>query len=79
MLAICRGVQLVNVARGGTLHRHLPDHAVGRDHQVELTSGSTLAGLYGSATNVNSLHHQSVCRLGRDALIASIEQHARQR
>lgn len=66
VLAICRGAQLVNVGRGGTLHRHLPDHAVGRDHPVDLTPGSALARLHGPTTIVNSLHHQSVDRLGRD-------------
>lgn len=74
VLGICRGIQLVNVALGGTLMQHLPD-AVGDHtrvemwnagaHDVELVPGSRLAGLYGRhRLTVNSLHHQAVDRPG---------------
>jgi putative glutamine amidotransferase len=57
VLAICRGLQVVNVALGGTLHQHLPD-LVGHDghspdpggygtHKVSIAPGSRLAGLLG--------------------------------
>jgi putative glutamine amidotransferase len=57
VLAICRGLQVLNVALGGTLHQHLPD-LVGHDghspdpggygsHQVSVAPGSRLAGLLG--------------------------------
>lgn len=64
ILAICRGLQLVNVHLGGTLHEHLPDHTVGVDHGVVVEPASLLSELYGATTTVNSLHHQSVDRLG---------------
>jgi putative glutamine amidotransferase len=72
VLAICRGLQLLNVSRGGTLHAHLPAHPVGGDgtHAVRFAEGSTFAALYGPVTETNSLHHQSIEALGTD-LIAS--------
>lgn len=63
-LAICRGLQLVNVFLGGTLHEHLADHAVGRDHEIVIEPASLLSELHGASTVVNSLHHQGVDRLG---------------
>jgi putative glutamine amidotransferase len=76
VLGICRGIQLVNVALGGTLVQHVPD-AVGRDHmcadaldqlvhEVVLAPESQLAALYGrDRMRVNSIHHQAVDRPGR--------------
>lgn len=77
LLAICRGAQLLNVSRGGTLHQHLPD-VVGREiehrqpepadqltHAVTLDPDSRLAELLGwREGEVNSLHHQAVDTLG---------------
>jgi putative glutamine amidotransferase len=78
ILGICRGMQALNVARGGDLHQHLPD-VVGEavchrqeevggipTHGVRLAPGSTLRALLGSdAVAVNSFHHQAVRGLGR--------------
>jgi putative glutamine amidotransferase len=70
VLGICRGLQMVNVFAGGTLHQHIPEHAkfdlptATLSHPVEFTEGSTLAGLYGTSLKVNSLHHQTVDRVG---------------
>ena len=77
ILAICRGLQVLNVARGGTLHQHLPD-VVGEGishrqreggtkstHSVSLSGPSLLSGALGcSRTDVNSFHHQAVATLG---------------
>jgi putative glutamine amidotransferase len=72
VLAICRGLQLVNVGRGGTLHAHLADHhpASGR-HDVLVEPGSVLGGLYGATASVNSVHHQGVDRLGADLVVTA--------
>jgi putative glutamine amidotransferase len=81
VLGICRGMQLLNVERGGTLIQHLPatvgndDHrhtpgAFG-DHEVELAPGSLAALAVGSERGVvKSHHHQGVDQLG-EGLIAS--------
>jgi putative glutamine amidotransferase len=79
ILGICRGCQALNVARGGTLHQHLPDvtdgsvthrqTASGREttHTVRIEPRSQLAGIVGGETlEVNSFHHQAVDQLGRD-------------
>lgn len=66
LLAICRGMQVLNVALGGTLTQHLDDDGMHRDaiHRVELEPGSRLARVMGAhAVDVSSYHHQSVDRL----------------
>ncbi len=76
LLAICRGLQVLNVSRGGTLHVHLADvvgeqvpHRLSQDrhtlHPVRVDSESRLAAVLGSASvEVASWHHQAVDRLG---------------
>lgn len=70
VLAVCRGLQVVNVWRGGTLHQHVPEHGCFDEpperlqHEVRTRAGSTLAEVYGPSLMVNSLHHQTVDRLG---------------
>jgi putative glutamine amidotransferase len=75
VLGICRGLQLINVALGGTLHQHLPD-VVGNDshspeaagygsHKVSVAAGTQLAAALGrSETAVPTHHHQAIDRLG---------------
>lgn len=70
VLAICRGMQVLNVAFGGELIQDLPDHrAVQKDgkwesstHQIYLSPGSKAAAIIGSAGffKVNSRHHQGL-------------------
>jgi putative glutamine amidotransferase len=70
VLGICRGVQTLNVARGGTLHQHIEGHrqmAPGRvtTHSVKVEPGSRLAAVLGvTEAEVNSFHHQAAARLG---------------
>jgi putative glutamine amidotransferase len=81
VLGICRGMQLLNVATGGTINQHLPDqvghgehrHTPGRfsDHEVRLEEGSLAARAVGAGTTaVKSHHHQGVDELG-EGLTAS--------
>ena len=78
ILGVCRGEQMLNIARGGSLIQDLPtlvgeeiDHRQeqpGRipTHAVVLESGSRLEGVMGrQADEVNSFHHQAVKRLGQ--------------
>src|SRR5581483_2895399 len=76
MLCICRGMQLLNVALGGDLVQHIPDHFGERvlhrrperlpvTHPVRLEPESRLAHLLGATELVvRSFHHQAVGRLG---------------
>lgn len=84
VLAICRGIQLVNVALGGTLWQDIPSerpeaipHAQGtgrddRTHPVEITPGSRLADALGTTRcEVNSFHHQSIRDLAPGLLVTA--------
>lgn len=74
-LGICRGVQLINVARGGSLIQHLPEvvghdgHLVERglygEHKVTVSEGSLLSSILAArAVSVTAHHHQAVDRVG---------------
>ncbi|MEW1696960.1 gamma-glutamyl-gamma-aminobutyrate hydrolase family protein [Streptomyces sp. NPDC093249] len=68
LLGICRGMQLLNVARGGTLTQHLDGHVeavgvIGR-HTVKPVPGSLYGSLVPEAAEVPTYHHQAVDRLG---------------
>ncbi|MER5885805.1 gamma-glutamyl-gamma-aminobutyrate hydrolase family protein [Streptomyces sp. NPDC001941] len=72
LLGICRGMQVLNVALGGTLVQHLDGHrgepgAFG-EHLVKPVPGTLYGGLVPEATGVPTFHHQAVDRLGRDLL-----------
>ena len=77
ILAICRGMQALNVARGGTLVQDLPSERPGGlphrqeeagrvpTHSVSLAEGSRIARIAGTTElEVNSFHHQAIDRLG---------------
>ena len=81
VLGICRGMQMLNVALGGTLDQHLPDvvghddhrHTPGTfgDHEVRLEPGSLAArAVGGERAAVKSHHHQGVDELG-EGLVAT--------
>lgn len=75
VLGICRGIQVLNVARGGDLNQHVPDivgddrhkhnpPGIFSDHDVKIEAGTKLASLFGGTTDVKSHHHQGIRRLG---------------
>ncbi|HWG55133.1 MAG TPA: gamma-glutamyl-gamma-aminobutyrate hydrolase family protein [Gaiellaceae bacterium] len=80
VLAVCRGSQLLNVARGGDLVQHLPDvvgdekhkHTPGAfaDHEVDVDPAARLGTLVGDRAPVKSHHHQGFGRLG-NGLVAT--------
>ena len=81
-LGICRGLQILNVALGGTLVQHLGDESTHRNdgapisgimttHPVELSAGSRAARLLGaSVVDARSAHHQAVDAVG-DGLVVT--------
>ena len=85
VLGICRGMQLINVARGGTLLQHLPDRFGhhehrrvvgsfdGADHDVQLLAGTLALRVAGEARHATkSHHHQGVDRLGEGLVVSGI-------
>jgi len=85
LLAICRGIQVLNVAAGGTLIQDIPTQMPGAlahnavlrpleqiAHTVEIVAGSRLAGLVGDGkVEVNSAHHQAVKSVGPGLVISA--------
>lgn len=82
VLGICRGMQVLNVARGGTLVQHLPDHVGhiehrrtvgtfdGNRHPVALAEGSLAARVIGELEHdVASHHHQGVDEVGERLVV----------
>ncbi|MFG2159498.1 gamma-glutamyl-gamma-aminobutyrate hydrolase family protein [Streptomyces olivaceus] len=68
LLGICRGMQLLNVALGGTLVQHIGGHVeavgvIGR-HPVRPVPGTLYAGVVPEEASVPTYHHQAVDRLG---------------
>lgn len=84
LLGICRGLQLLNIALGGTLYQDLP-HQVpssfrhfqveqfryGISHKVFIQQGTILHSLLGDETYTNSFHHQAVKDLGHGLRVAA--------
>ncbi len=85
LLAICRGIQVLNVAAGGTLIQDIPTQVPGAlahnaalrpleqiAHTVEIATGSRLAGLVESdEMAVNSAHHQAVKTIGAGLVVVA--------
>ncbi len=86
VLAICRGMQLLNVACGGTLIQHLASTDVHRAkntgdepgrhravHTVRVAGGTRLAAIAGEGEHaVNSRHHQAVDRVGEGLIVSAV-------
>ena len=85
VLGICRGMQLINVARGGTLLQHLPERYGhhehrrvvgsfdGADHDVVLNEGSLAAAAAGELSHATkSHHHQGINRLGEGLIVSGV-------
>lgn len=87
VLAICRGMQLLNVARGGTLYQHIPDdlpaagnHTISTErktvtdltHTLSVEPDSRLEKLVGpSGLKTNAHHHQAVRELGSGLVVTA--------
>jgi putative glutamine amidotransferase len=86
-LAICRGMQVLNVSLGGSLFQHVPAHfgedvihdqvaaGFGREeatHSVDVREGTLLANLLGAGRlMVNSMHHQALRAVGTHLVVAA--------
>ncbi len=81
VVGICRGMQVLNVACGGSLLQHVPGHRAEGDrapyesmqHRIWITPGSKLASIVGAGGNVrvNSVHHQGLTEARRAPTLMS--------
>jgi putative glutamine amidotransferase len=81
VLAVCRGSQVLNVARGGDLVQHLPEvlgherhrhmEGVWSEHDVRIEPGSRVGEMLGEHTPVKSHHHQGYGRIGKGLRVAA--------
>jgi putative glutamine amidotransferase len=87
ILAVCRGMQLLNIHYGGTLYQHIPDdlpHAYDHDasnkaktlvdtsHLLRIEESSQLAKILGAATiGTNEHHHQAINKSGKGIVITA--------
>ncbi|GAA2147973.1 putative glutamine amidotransferase [Humibacillus xanthopallidus] len=75
-LAICRGLQVLNVVCGGTLEQHLTETTVPHGnavHLVDVVAGSRLAKIVDAdSIDVSSYHHQAIAQLGRGLTVTAV-------
>ncbi len=79
ILGICRGMQLINVAQGGTLYQDLPiehntshfsgDYENDMIHPSIASKSGFIGKIFKDRFNINSIHHQGICDLGKDLVI----------
>ncbi len=66
IFGICRGIQIINVALGGSLKQDIPNHSLSSDtnrlkgHMINIEKGTLLHEIFGSNIEVNSYHHQAI-------------------
>ncbi|HKN96951.1 MAG TPA: gamma-glutamyl-gamma-aminobutyrate hydrolase family protein [Pseudonocardiaceae bacterium] len=81
VLAVCRGMQVLNAALGGTLHQHLPDHLGHDSHRprpglfgssrVSIAGGSRIGALLGQEAKVHCHHHQAIDRVAASLTVVA--------
>ena len=72
LLAVCRGIQVVNVALGGSLVQDMAEtvgNHRGRVHRIDVVAGSLMADIAGTRPAISCHHHQCIDRLG-EGLVA---------
>ncbi|HEY4277481.1 MAG TPA: sigma-70 family RNA polymerase sigma factor [Conexibacter sp.] len=78
VLGICRGHQLLNIVRGGSLHQDLSEEpAYGHGHRegshaIDTRGESVARRILGTGASVPSIHHQAISRLGRGLTVGSV-------
>lgn len=86
VLGVCRGIQIINIACGGSLYHDLSKERPGeirhdyigpdykRDqisHEVTFPTSGYLSDIFGASTGVNSMHHQGVAEVGMGLQVAA--------
>lgn len=67
IFAVCRGMQLLNVALGGSIEQEVSDHwqeeLVGTSHRLQVKPHSRVSHLFAQGSSINSFHHQRIANL----------------
>lgn len=75
ILAVCRGMQLLNVYLGGTLHQEIENHSqglpIGYYHSIDVLEGSQLADYFKTGDQINSVHHQAIDQVGQGLIVTA--------
>ena len=75
VLGICRGLQVINIWAGGSLHQHIPDHLqldrppAERAHAVKVDLSTGFGERYPEEISVNTYHHQAIDELGTELVV----------
>lgn len=82
LLAICRGMQILNITKGGTLHQHLPNVVHNNSHRVSVgtfsgnkvrtAKGTKIRSIVGDTVTVPCHHHQAIDQLGSDMIPGAV-------
>lgn len=85
IFGICRGMQVLNLALGGTIyqdislrpqpslnHMQLSENRSDLCHKISVSSNSLLCNFFGNNHLVNSFHHQAIKKLGKDLFLSAI-------
>ncbi|MCG9126653.1 gamma-glutamyl-gamma-aminobutyrate hydrolase family protein [Candidatus Poribacteria bacterium] len=80
VFGICRGIQVMNVATGGSLHQHIDEHSKRRDGtdsehpiNIELDKNNLIGEIIEMEKDgVNSAHHQSLNKLGKGFVVTAL-------
>ncbi|MTB62411.1 gamma-glutamyl-gamma-aminobutyrate hydrolase family protein [Streptococcus uberis] len=78
VLGICRGMQLMNVFLGGSLHQNIANHwqhapSDSLNHSITIEAESFLQAIYGDKPFINSFHHQSIKVLAKDLKVIAFD------
>lgn len=77
IFAVCRGMQLLNVALGGSLHQKIDNHwqaeSKGTSHRLQVTPNSRVSQLFAQGSPINSFHEQSIKRLAPGLIATGLD------
>ncbi len=72
ILGICRGMQIINIALGGTMYQDIDNH-MNKNHYVKIREKSILSSYFNSKNiYVNSIHHQAVKDIGNNLKVIAV-------
>lgn len=77
ILGICSGLQSLNIYYGGSLKQHIDKHTSKEElvrHAIDIEENSFVHSLYGNKTEVNSIHHQAIKKVGEGFKVTAVSE-----